>query len=206
MIGCLFLFLTIVTSQTLVENLYKKIERTKGQITIEAGAAVVHLSDDELEFLLYNSDSDWFIMFYDSLETDSFTVNNTWNMAARYIKHEGYNVTLGKIDIRDQRKNFIRLRLSKYPCAIYLAEEHYYQLELEFQMDEILSVIRNKTYLAYPKKELPLSTRGIFGLLSYFRVGYFIAGFIFIVALTLGISKLIRMKKKYKATIIKKNN
>ncbi|CAG9322633.1 unnamed protein product [Blepharisma stoltei] len=196
----LFLLLfTVVFSQTLVENLFQKIEKTKGKITIEAGAALVNLNDDELDFLLYNSEEDWVILFYDSSEKSAFSVSSTWNLAARYIKYEGYNVTFGKVDIKNYSKNFKRLRLYNHPSAVYVTHGTYYNLTMGFEMEEVLSMIRNQTYLAYPNKELPISTHGVLGLMSYFYVWHFLSGFAISIFLTLGASKFLKMLKKPKA-------
>mmetsp|Transcript_19031 Transcript_19031/g.19024 ORF Transcript_19031/g.19024 Transcript_19031/m.19024 type:complete len:206 (+) Transcript_19031:47-664(+) len=198
MMKLFLLLLTVVSSQTLVENLFQKIEKTKGKITIEAGAALVNLNDDELDFLLYNSEEDWFILFFDSSEKSAFSVSSTWNLAARYIKYEGYNVTFGKVDINRDSKNFKRLRLYNQPSAVYVTHGTYYNLTIGFEMEEILSIIRNETYLAYSNKELPLSTHGVFGLLSYFYVWHFLSGFLISIFLTLGASKFVKMWKKPK--------
>lgn len=77
MIFVLILCTALSSSHSVKEDIDEKIAKTNGKLTIEAGQAVVHLNDDELDYILYNSILDWYILFYESKTKGTHLVNST---------------------------------------------------------------------------------------------------------------------------------
>lgn len=117
---------------------------------------LVVLDDGEVNYLLYNSKDDWLILFYDSdIKTTSILLG-AWEVLAKDLDDQEFFVNVGRVNLREKNMgSFSRLKLYRYPCAIFLRGNYYYNYTGLLDYNSMMNLMKNQKYLLLDKLEVP---------------------------------------------------
>lgn len=173
----IFLLLIVALSDNVKEALEAKLVKIKGKLGKEAGAAVFQLNDDEVEVILKDPTSEFFILYFDAELKSSKLLISTWNLAARnLIENDNIRIPMGTVNLRDHKTSFLRLKLYDYPKAVYIHNGMYYNITGQLRIDDITSIVKEKQFQTYKSHPIPkLNSDWLVVTLNYLHTSNYVA-------------------------------
>ena len=112
----------------------------------------VSLTDDNFRTLLNETSQPWFIFFYDVRSQKSVLSNPVWLIFGEDAKEANLQINLGKVDLATQEEVRNHFRINRPPAFLYIDQGYMYNYTGKTEMEDLMRVVTEKTYLQYDRK------------------------------------------------------